>query len=423
MGFLYNLGNVFKIGFDKVNQTTNEIYGAARKYTVNQRNKEVPFEQGYAKSSDIYSIVRKIASNAKTIPWILKKRTGDKVEIVTSGDLYDLIQNPNPQQSRQEYTEEGLNHLLLSGNVFFHSPETFGQPIDETFLQHPQLMDIKTKLDGRIIVPEKYIYRIGGKEFKSDPDKITHLKYCNPTEYGIASKFGLSPLTAGFLSMIAVNNNQTANASLLENQAVAGIVSNESEEMLSSDEQKEQQTLWDAMMGGATKFGRWIQSRSKLKFHKLGLDATQLKIIESKVMIFIDLCNVWDVDPNLFGSVKGTTFNNIKAAHVSLYTGPITSNLELFLGAFHKEIVSKFNKREFPKGNSEYFIELDFSGVIVLQEDDLKKAQKGKALSETVIGILTKELTDNQKIKTLVLSLKMPEEEAKELVGNSDNDN
>jgi len=421
MGFLYNLGNVFKIGFNDIKQTTNEIYGAARKYIVNQHNREVPFEQGYAKSSDIYSIVRKIASNAKTIPWILKKQTGDKVEIVTKGDLYDLIQHPNPQQMRQEYTEQGINNILLAGEAFMHTPEDIGLMPDETHLLHPQLIDIKPMLDGRIIVPKQYVYRIGGKEFKSDPDKITHLKYCNPTEFGITHLHGLSPLTAGFLSMIAVNNNQTANASLLENQAVAGIVSNESERFLTAEEQAEQQGIWDNFIGGATKFGRWIQSRSKLKFHKLGLDPTQLKIIESKQMIFIDLCNVWDVDPNLFGSIKGSTFTNIKTANVSLWTGPIPAVLELFLGGFEREIVSKFNKKEFPTGASKYFIELDFSGVIELQEDDKKKAEKGKINSQSMREILTDDITKGQKIIVLMKALKMTEEEAKELVNATDN--
>lgn len=418
MGFI-NAINSFKIGFNSVKQTTNEIYGAARKYVINQSKKDVPFEQGYAKSSDIYAIVKKIASNAKTVPWILKKRTGDKVEIITNGELFDLIHKPNSQQSRQEYTEQGLNHLLLSGNVFFHTPPVIGMTPDETYLLAPQLTDIKPKLEGRIVVPDFYQYRIGGKTFKSKGDEITHLKYCNPTEYGITALWGLSPLTAGYLSMIAVNNNQTANASLLENQSVAGIVSNESDRFLTPEEQKEQQGIWDGLMGGAIKFGKWVQARSKLKFHKLGLDPTQLKIIESKAMIFIDLCNVWEVDPNLFGSVKGTTFNNIKAATISLWTGPITAALELFLGAYHKEIVSKFNKKEFPTGNSKYFIELDFSGIIALQEDDLKKATKGKAISETVMSILTKEISDEQKVQTLMLALSMPEDEARELVGIS----
>lgn len=415
MRWITNALNVFKIGFESVKSYSNQLIGVAKKYVIPQTNTSIPFEQGYAKSSDIYSIVRKIASNAKTVPWVLKKKTGDKIEIVTEGELFNLIHKPNAQQTRQEYTEQGLIQYLIGGNVFFYTPEVIGMAPDETYLLHPQLTTIKTKLDGRFVVPVVYEYRIGGKEFNSAPDKITHLKYCNPTEFGITSLRGLSPLVAGALSMIGVNNNQTAQASILENQSTAGILSNEGEYFLQAEEAEEQQKLLDEKLGNAESFGHIVQSRAKINYVKLGLDPSQLKIIESKILMLRDLCNIWDVNSILFGDASGSTFNNVIEAKKSLWTGPIKAALESFIASYHVEIVAKFNKWEFPTGKSKYFIDLDFSGIAELQKDQKEEAAKDKIVIEGIKVVMGMAISSMAKRSLLIEQYGLTEAQANEL--------
>ncbi len=415
MGWIYNLKNAFKIGFSDA--TTHSVLGLNKKYSIDQSNHDYPFEQGYAKSSDVYAIVNKIVGNAKNIPWLLKKRTGEDVELIENGALFDLIKNPNPEQSRVQYVEAGLIQYLLGGNVFFNSvvPIGFGVP-SETYLLHPQNMDIKTMQEGKHIKPLRYVYKLGNKEFKIDPEEITHLKYCNPTEYGIQSLFGLSPLVAGYLTLTGLNNNQTANAAILEHQGAAGILSNESEIVLTPDQQKEQQKLFDKKHSGATLFGQIIQSMAKVKYTKLGLDPSQLKIIESKLLMMRDLCNIYDVRSMLFNDPQGSTFNNVAAAEKQLWTGPIKSNLDSFINSYELEVVDKFNQREFPNGQSEYFIDADYSGVDILQEDELRRANKAKAMSEVIVKIMTSTMTEGQKVQALVFSAGLTENEAQILV-------
>lgn len=416
----WNFKNWQRIGFK--DETNHNVIGFEKKYRISQDVKEWAFEEAYARTTDVYSITNKIVDNAKTVPWILKLKRGDDIENVTQGELYDLIQYPNPEQSRVEYTESGLKQLLIGGNMFYKSLVPFGmtKPTQTMFL-HPQNIEIKTMLEGMVMRPKGYIYRIDGKEFKIEPEKITHVKYCNPTDYGIESLEGLSPVVAGALTVMGLNNNQTASASILEHQGAAGILSNESEYPSTAEEQEKQQENFDRKMAGATLFGKIIQAASKVKYTKLGLDPTQLKIIESKVLKMRDLCNIYDVDSVLFNDKAASTFNNIKEAKKSLWTGPVTAANQMIINGFDKEVVQKFNISEFPNGEAKYYIEADYSDVEALQEDDLKNANKGKAISEIIIKILTAEITTDEKVAALMKSLNMSREEAESHVSIVDN--
>lgn len=421
--WIMNALNVFGIGFNSVKNTSSRLFGLAKKYVISQFETSVPFEQGYAKNSDVFSINRYIVTRGSAIPWILKKRTfsikGDTIETITSSKqtkLFNLVQNPNSKQTRQQYVTEALTHLQLGGNVFMYTPEMIGIANDETILLHPQLTTIKTVLDGRQIVPMDYEYRIGGKTFHTDPNKITHIKYCNPTDFGITTLRGLSPLTAGALTMIGSNNNQTAQASILDNQSTAGILSNEGEYFLQKEEQEEQQKLMDGRMGDAETFGHILQSHAKVKYIKLGLDSSQMKIIESRILYKRDLCDIWDVDSILFGDPVGSTFNNIIEAKKSVYTGPIKSNLGMVMDGFTLEVVSKFNEKEFPTGQAEYFLELDWDSVEELQKDKKEEAAKDKLVQEGIKIILAHPISSEAKKKMLMEEYDFSEDYAEIIV-------
>jgi HK97 family phage portal protein len=414
MGWIANIRNVFISGFASI-RSSHDIVGLGKKYLIKQEQTEVPFEQGYAKQSDVYAIVNKIVGPAITVPWILKKRTGDKEELITKGEVYDIIRNPNPQQALMQYVEEGMTQRLLGGNNYLTSlvPEGFTTP-SQTMLLHPQFVHIETMIDFMTIVPKFYKYLLFSKTFIIDTDEVTHLKYCNPTEYGISNLTGLSPLVAGYLTLTGLTNNQTAQASILEHQGAAGIISNEeTDNAMMPDERDEAQERLDKGVAGATLFGKIYLSAAKVRYQKLGLDPTALKILESKLMMTRDLCNIWDVRSVLFNDTQASTRNNVEEAIKALWVGPVKSNLEAFKEAFETEVLTPFNDHEFPTGKSEYFIELDWSVIPVLQADELRKAQKEKTNSDGINLILSSNSTTEGKVLRLQSQYGYTEEDAK----------
>jgi len=393
----------------KSSSTTSSVFGFEKGYSINQSNKDYAYDEAFAKSSDVYAITNKIARNAKTVPWLLKKKTGDKIELIENGPLYDLINTPNPQETREDQTEKGLLNYLLSGNVYFNPlvPVGFTTP-SESHLLFTQLITIVSRFEGKTNVPHKYIYNINNRDIDIIPEEVTHLKYTNPTKYGIDTLYGLSPLVAGYLTVKGLNNNQTASASILENLGASGILSNESEDFLTPKEKERQQSILDNDLTGPTKFGKIAQSLAKVKFTRLGLDPTQLKIIEDKVLKMRDLCNIYDISSSLFNDPANRIQSNLTPADKMFWRNAVIPNLRSYISAYEVAIVDKYNKSEFKNGKSRYFLELDLSGIEALQADQKKEAEKDKIVVDGINVIVDMPISTQGKISLLMEQYDLP---------------
>ena len=228
-------------------------------------------------------------------------------------------------------------------------------------------------------------------------------------------------MIAGYLTLKGITHNQAASATIFENQGAAGILSNEGDVVLTPEEREREQGMLDKLIAGVRKWGKVIQSSAKIKYTRLGLDPSQLKLIESKVLKFRDLCSIYDVKSILFNDPQSSTFNNLTLAEKSFWNSAVLPNVWAVVKAFDRGIVSNFNERDFPDGKSKYFIELDKSKIIAFHEDENKKAAKGKLLAEAIMNILSSELSDNQKIGALINALDFTVEQAQQLVNGNSN--
>jgi len=397
------------------------------KLEADQHDLKYPFDEAYAKTSDVYSIVNnKIVKNALSIPWVPMIRKGDEEEPVTKGRFYDFVMNPNPEQSIQDFREQGLQQLMLGGTVFFYGSVPFGFTVVENGYQlHPQMTRIITKWEGMFNHVKGYEYRVGGKDFKILPELISLLKFANPSDFGINSQRGLAPVTAGYLTIEGLRGSQATHAGLLKNQVAAGIMSNESEYVMTPKDQERQQKLLDARLGVGEPgwAGKIIQSMAKVKYTKLGLDPTQLKIIEGKTLKLRDLCNIFDIKSELMNDPGTRSISNgyINKSERDMWKNAVLPNDEKYLKGFEKAYVKAWSKRDFPAGNAEYFIKQDTSNILALKQDEKTKAEKGKSTAEIITTILTAEISNEAKIQTLMRSLEIPRDEAEVFVSTDQN--
>lgn len=390
------LGQISFFGGKKTT-VKNSIFGLDKEFKADQCDYNQPFEDGYITSSDVYSINRMIANATKSIEWKLKRATGDKIEDVTSGQLFELLNKPNENQTLEEFIENCSLNYTISGNLFLKKDLVLGfsRPTSISCLP-PQSVNIVVKKEGFEIKPSLYQYCLLGETLNIPVDEVVHLKYTNPSLFGIQSLRGLSPLTAGYLTLVGLNGNQTASASIYKHQGAAGILSNESEYTLNADQQKLQQKLFDEKSAGATLFGKIIQSAAKVKYTKLGLDPSQLQLIEGKAMKVRDLCNIYGIDSVLMNDPNGSTYNNVKEAEKAFWNKVVIPNAKSILRAYTKAVVESYNELEFKNGKSKYFIELNTESVLALKDDEVTMAMKSKVVAETYSimlrdGVITKE--------------------------------
>lgn len=413
MSVISDLFGIKRITIGKGANHSNKVIGYSE-YSIRQDQKDFAFDNAYAASSDVYAITNKIARNGKTIPWRLYRQTGDEKREITDGPLYDLIQNPNESQSLAEYIEQSMLMILLSGNLYVNPQTPLGfTKASEVYNLFPQLTTIENQFGGKINKVKEYTYRIDGREFKISPEDVTHVRYANPTTYGINNLYGLSPLVAGYLTLVGLTNNQTAHASILENQGAAGILSNESDYALTPEQRDLQQKLFDKKASGATKFGKIIQSLSKVNYTKIGLDPSALKIIEGKTLKMRDLCNIYDVSSVLFNDPQNRIQSNLTPAETAFWANAVLPNATLVKEAFERAVLAPYNKG---LAGGKYFLELDTSGIQALRKDDKLEAETAKIYTEVVKGIVSMPIAREAKVELLVAQLEMSQDAAEAIV-------
>lgn len=233
--------------------------------------------------------------------------------------------------------------------------------------------------------------------------------------FGLQTNRGLSPVLAGYLTIKGLHNNHTAHASVLDNQGMSGILSNESEYALTKTEKEEQQKALEKATSGAEKFGKIMSSTGKVKYTKLGLDPTQLKIIEGKVLKMRDLCNIYDIPSTLFNDPINRIQSNVTPSAVAFWTNAVLPNDLKILEGYQKGILDPINELMFSNSGDGYYLEQDISAIPALQKDQKEEAEKDKIVLEAINVILQMNVSDEAKKLLLINELELAEDYATEL--------
>lgn len=408
MGFFSNFYNWF--GKNRtIKLTQSGFYGQNEVYSFNHHDKSYGIEKGYASNTDVFAIVNLIKTKAVDIP--LKLYNGD--EEVTDGEVFDFLMMPNDIESLKQFNEWALLYYLTTGNAVINKELQFGISgrVDKMVNLHYPCIDVESMVnESKQVVPEYYTYHLKTKSYnKIDPEFIYHIRYANPTYYGIDEFCGLSPLQAGYLSLISSNNLNIADASILKNKGASGVFSNESEVFLNDEQRQQAQEALDGLLAGADKFGKIIQSPAKTKYTQLGMSPADLKILESRVMKKRDLCSLYGVDSSLFNDPANQTYNNRKEANKSLYTNAVIPTLEKLVDGVWNPALKTWGEG--------YHVKPDLSDIHALQEDASEKATRDRSTNTVLINTLKEEnISDEQKIQILMRSLNISEDEATNIV-------
>jgi len=374
-------------------------------------------EKGYISNGDVYSIVKKIADNAKHIPRELWKKDGDEWVKVTEGDLFEIVtKRPNDQQNIHDFVEQSVTNLLTKGNTFRRGRRTpgFGEAFQEIIMVNNNIITIDCMVEDFNYIPKQYKLELGKNKLIVPVEDMNHVKFYNPSDYGMVSCLGLSPLQAGLLSLVASNDNKTAQSVLVRNQGIRGLITSRSERAQTPEERNQIQQAADNRMMGASKFGKAIATSANVDFIQMGMDATQLKIIESAVMKLRDLCNLYGVDSSLFNDPANKTYNNRKEAEKAMFTNAVIPVNEKDIHSLSQWLLPGWNEKD----NTTYEIRQNLSSIPVLHEDEDKRAAKQEKVSKIFISILEAQISNEQKVFSLMRSLDYSEDEAKEIVGN-----
>ena len=376
--YIHGLANTFS--------GTSTILGVGWEALFNNKRKDdaTLTKEGYTSNSDAYSIVKRIADNLATILPIIKEEKGGLFEITEDPVLITPILEPLRSQSFTDWLFSAAINLLNTGDLFLFPSIPVGfSLITEYRVLESAAVTIKQNLDKQIV---SFIYLEGTKQQeKFLPEEIIHVKYADPSLFGIQSKRGLSPLQAGYLTLTADGDTEAAAAVLMKNKGVAGFLTDESESMMDPEDTKKLQKDLEGKIGGAHNFNKIRITSGKYKYVQVGMSPTDLKTIENQVLSLRKMCNLFSVNSAIFNDPANKRFNNNQEANKALFQDAVLPVWNKIFAGIQKYLREQNRRVE---------ITPDTSTIACLQADKLREAQKNERVTNSILNI-SKNIAEN----------------------------
>lgn len=300
----------------KSSATGRSIFMANRQAEWSKRNYAAFADEGYRKNVICYQAIDKVAKAVASIPWVLKNQNDEEI---IDGELFQLINRPNPVQSRVELIQTMVGFYKIAGNMYVERTMIGNRP-KELYTLRPDRMTVKLNDDG---LPGKYIYRVSNEEQvtweteKDGSSDILHVKTFNPLD----DVYGMSPIEAGAFGIDQHNEASAWLQSLLQNGAApSGVLEMPSGSGdLTDDQYNRLKADLDEKYSGSRNAGRPLLLEGGLKWQQMGLSPQNMSIIETKYSSARDISLAIGVPPLLLNIPGDSTYNNYKEARLAFY--------------------------------------------------------------------------------------------------------
>lgn len=360
MGWFQNLfsrNNSFFNGGEK------QFMYTGKGFSFSQFEIEQILQYGYLSNPDVYSIVKRIADVGSDIPLRIYKKSGSEWIEIENSEVYKILEKPNPKQTTQEFIEEAYIQLLNTGNVYIKKKIATGFKIPTSMEILPSSMvDIETNSDWSI---KRFVYNGARTEYFL-PEEIIHIKYIDPSQCGMETHYGLSPLQAAFLTLDGSNNSHQASAFILRNKGISGIISTDKGDVVMNEDMgKALQKQIQRQIAGTDNYGKVPVSSVPLKYVQTGMSPTDLKILELNTQRLRTFCNVYGIDSSILNDPENKTYSNRTEAGKDFYSLGVLPPLNKILTGISKDLIKEENTR----------IKPDTSGIPSLQKDKKLEAE------------------------------------------------
>ncbi|MFN7662184.1 MAG: phage portal protein [Alphaproteobacteria bacterium] len=296
-------------------------------------------EEGYEKNVIVYRCINLIAKNLAMPPWILYRRDQE----VENHPLKNVIERPNPFQTRTAFLEALASYLLMNGNAYIQAVGQEGR-VDELFLLRPDRVQIRA---GEGMMPRGYVYQVEGKNFyyPVDPEtgasSILHLKLFNPRN----DWYGLSPIQAAAAAIDQHNAVGTHNLSLLQNGGrPTGALVMPSQQRLTEAQRDQLQNTVQSLYQGAENGGQVLILEGGMEWREMGLSPKDLDFISGKHISTREIAQAFGVPSMLVGVPGDSTFSNYREARFHLWEDTVLPLLHMVMEEMNRWVVAPYGR-------------------------------------------------------------------------------
>lgn len=380
---LLNFRNLFR-GKDKFTKTRfhyfNQILqGKEAQYiTIDDKEAEI-----YNTTVELQAVLGRKAQMFSNGIYKHYRMNGTKVECVENSPYITLLENPNPLQSRNEQLKSYSIQNDLYGNSFMYKLQGLksAPPKNLWLLPSNYMRIIPTgkvwkQTDLKDIVSKYELHQDNLIKETFTVDEIMHIFNYN-AENPIK---GVSPLFAVQMALSNIRGAYGYRNVLINERGAVGMISNDSKDTdggipMTGTEEKDFVNNYLNNYGTGDSKAKILLTSSSLKWTPFNYPTKDLMLFEEISEDFKKIIDHFGLNQYLFSFDKGTTFANLEEGKKLVYQDTIIPMAELFT---YK--LSNFLGLD----TSKEWIELDYSHIEVMQENESTKSEVLKRKAEAL---------------------------------------
>jgi len=298
------------------------------------RNYEDLSKESYEKNVVAFRAIKEIADCVGSVPFNLFRGEGEKqVEIVTH-PLLDLLDRPNPMQSRNQFMQAVTGHLLISGNGWIEKVAPRTRAPKELWTKRPDRMKV---IPGKRGTPMAYQFSTGQGQSTtwvvnqiSGRSDILHIRTFHPTN----DWYGMSAIEAAAFSVDQHNESGKWNMWRLQNDgrpSGAFVIDPKSATGLSDEEYQRLKAEIDNTISGPENAGRPMLLEGGADWKEMGLNAQEMDWMQGRFAAARDVAMAFGMPPQMLGIPGDNTHRNMEEARLWLWEQTIIPLLDFIL--------------------------------------------------------------------------------------------
>lgn len=307
-----------------------------------RKNKQEMLEQY---SSWVYACVSIIAKSISKARFRLYQNKGsDEYEEISSHQIIDLIENPNPFETKYEFLYRIITHLQLTGDSYIYVAKDKIKSMREMYVLQPENIEIIPSATDFI---KEYILKDSKSTQFFSVDEIVHFKLPSPDN----PYYGVSPLSACAMSVNIDEYQHKYQMRFYQNSAIPPVVL-ETEQGLDEASIKRLRRDWERLHKTDSNYGRTAILERGLKLKSVGVNPRDLDWLASNRVTRDDILSIYGVPPALLGLMEDTNRANGDTQEYTFHRQVVEPLLTMIDEKLTKEIAHRFDKKLFIKHDS-----------------------------------------------------------------------
>ena len=374
--------------------TTPDFFKIINGYQFNRVTADEIVKEGFLGNELVYACVSSLAQACATTP--LKLMNGEEV-VPMQDPVYQMFFNEwNSKYGKVESMYQLFINLFLHGKAYtLKKSEMVGFETNELWVLPTQAVEPSQENVSYFEDVAYYKFTDQASIHRYFTEELIILEYYDPSILQ-AEQLGLSPLQAVWETVAASNNRATAEKAMLKNRGIAGLISPKASSGdagalgFSNKVMEVVRKAFVGITGGADKFNKVEVVEQAVDFTQLGMNANDLKIIETQLPQLRAVCRALNLPPQIFGDYESSQYANYKEANKAMYTNAVIPNVKQFINQFQKDLFMNVNALT----GQDYSLKIATEDIIPLAKT---KSDILREIPNNISAALLADLTPEQK--------------------------